>query len=184
MNVDRTPLLVLLALAVIAATQAASSYPELPEALAVHFDAHGNANGWSGKDAFLITHGSIVVVMLLSALAVAFLGDRIPASILSIPNCEYWMTPERRRATLRYTWTRVLWIEAASLAFMIAIAEMIFRVNRSQGPPVLSPKFLYVLALFMVAIIWQSISMMLRFRLPKDAVLDQPGPGSSDPPGL
>ena len=168
MKVDRTPLLVLLALIVVAATQFASHYPELPQTIAVHFDAEGRANGWSDKGTFLITYGAVEAAILLAALALSLFGDRIPARNLNIPNPEYWLTPERRRETLRYTWTRVVWLEAATLAFLIAIAEIIFRANRGAGPPTLTRDFFIVLVAFVVAIIWQSVSMMLKFRVPAE----------------
>ncbi len=168
MKIDKTPLLVLLILAVIAASQFARHYPDLPETIAVHFAADGRANGWSHKDAFVLTYGAIEAMIVLAALALAFLGDKIPARALNIPNGDYWLAPERRRETLRYTWTRVIWLEAATMAFLIAIAEIIFRANRAAGSPTLSSNFFVVLAAFIVAIIWQSVSMMLRFRTPDE----------------
>ena len=164
MKVDKTPLLVLLTLAVIAASQFANNYQELPETIAVHFAADGRANGWSNKDAFVLSYGAIEAMIVLAALGLGFLGHKIPASFLNIPNSDYWLAPERRCETLRYTWTRVIWLEAATMAFLIAIAEIIFRANRAAGSPTLTSSFFVVLVAFVVAIIWQSVSMMLRFR--------------------
>lgn len=164
MKIDKTPLLVLLILAAVAASQFARHYPELPQTIAVHFAVDGRANGWSHKDAFVLTYGAVEAAIVLAALGLAFLGHRIPANFLNIPNRDYWLAPERRRETLRYAWTRVIWLEAATLAFLIAIAEIIFRANRAAGSPTLTSNFFVVLVAFVVAIIWQSVSMMLRFR--------------------
>jgi uncharacterized membrane protein len=168
MKVDKTPLLVLLILVAVAAGQFARHYPELPETIAVHFGSDGRANGWSDKDAFVLTYGAVEAIIVLTALALAFLGDRIPTSSVNLPNRDYWLAPERRRETLRFAWTRVAWLEAATLAFLIAVAEIIFRANRTAGPPTLTSDFFVVLAAFVVAILWQSVSMMLRFRTPKE----------------
>lgn len=166
MRVDRTPLFVLVVLAVVAAGQFATHYPELPQTMAVHFGADGRANGWSDKGAFTVAYAAVEAVILLAAVALALFGDRIPTNALNIPNADYWLAPERRRETLRFTWTRVVWLETATMAFLIAVAEVVFRANRAEGPPALTSNFFVVLAAFVVAIVWQSVSMMLRFRVP------------------
>jgi len=162
-KVDRTPVTVLLLLAVVAAGQLLHYYPKLPETIAVHFAASGQANGWAGKAGFFPIFAVIEAAIVLLGLAAAFLGERMPASFLNMPNRDYWLSPERREESLTFFWTQATWIEAATLAFLIVIAEFMFRANLAGGAPTLTRDFLLVLVVFVAGILWLSFRIVRRF---------------------
>ena len=166
MKVDRAPVTVMLLLAVVAAAQLLHYYPKLPETIAVHFGASGQANGWSGRTSFFIIYAAIEAAIVLASLAVAFFGERIPASFLNLPNRDHWLSPERRDETLAFVWTQTIWIEAMTLAFLIAVAEFVFRANLAGGGPTLAGGFAVVLIAFVAGVVWQSIRIVRRFSRP------------------
>lgn len=166
MKVDRTPVTVMLLLAVVAAAQLLYYYPKLPATIAVHFGTSGQANGWSGKASFFTIYAAIEAAIALAGIALAFLGERIPTSFLNMPNRDYWLAPERREESLGFFWTQTIWIEAITLAFLVAIAELVFRANIGDGEPRLSNDFTVIIVVFVAAVVWQSIRILRRFSRP------------------
>jgi uncharacterized membrane protein len=162
-KVDRTPLTLLLLLVVVGAGQLLHYYPRLPETVAVHFGVSGAPNGWSGKTPFVLTYAAIEAAMALAALAMAFFGERLPVSFLNMPNRDYWLAQERRGESLAFFWTRTVWIEVTTLAFLIVVAEFVFRANLAGGGQRLTGDFALVIIAFVVAVIWQSVEIVRRF---------------------
>lgn len=167
MKVDRTPLTVLFLLAAVAAGQLFHYYPRLPETIAVHFAASGQVNGWAGKAAFSATYAAIEAAIVLVGLGAALLGERMPTSFLNMPNREYWLAPERRAESLGFFWTQAAWMEVATLAFLIVVAEFVFRANLTEGPPTLTRDFSLVLVVFIAGVVWLSVRIFRRFSLPQ-----------------
>ncbi|MFH1501759.1 MAG: DUF1648 domain-containing protein [Candidatus Eisenbacteria bacterium] len=166
-EVDRSPLTVMVLLAAVAAFQLVHHYPNLPETIATHFGASGQADGWSGTRSFMLIYGVIEGAMVVGAFLIARFAMRIPTGALNIPNRDYWLEPERRSESLHFVWSRVLWMMAATLAFLIAVAEIVFRSNLTPGPPALTRDFLIVLVVFVAVTGWFSLGILTRFRLPK-----------------
>jgi uncharacterized membrane protein len=163
---DKTPLTVVLLLAAVAAYQFWHYYPDLPKMLATHFGVSGQADGWSDKGVFVLTYGLIEAALVLGAFLTARFGMRIPTGSLNMPNKDYWLAEERREESLRFVWNKVLWIEAATLAYLIVIAEIIFRANLAPGPPTLGRDFFVALIAFVVVMGWMCVHILVRFRLP------------------
>lgn len=163
MKVDRTPLTLLLLLVAAGAWQLLHYYPRLPETIAVHFGASGAPNGWSAKTPFVLIYAAIEAAMALAALAMAFFGQRLPVSFLNMPNRDYWLAQERRGESLALFWTRTVWIEVTTLAFLIVVAEIIFRANLAERGPRLTGDFALVIIAFVAAVVWQSVDLIRRF---------------------
>ena len=68
---------------------------------------------------------------MLLGLALPALIRRVPADFINIPNRHYWMASERRDESVGFLRTHVLWMEAATLVFLIAVAQIIFSANAS-----------------------------------------------------
>ena len=164
MKASTTSLTVLFLLVAVAAIQFAHFYPKLPDQIAVHFGAGGVADFWSSKGSFIVTYAAIEALFVLMALGLPFVIARIPASMVNIPNRDYWFTGERREGTLTYLATQMVWFEAATLAFLIAVAQTVFTTNLREGQPTLPLDFLVVLVLFIGGIAWLSLRLYFRFR--------------------
>jgi uncharacterized membrane protein len=166
-KVDRTPVTVLLLLAAVAAGQLLHYYPKLPETIAVHFSTSGHANGWAGKATFFPIFAAIEAMIVVAGIVVARLGERMPASFLNMPNRDYWLSPEHREESLAFFWTQAAWIEVATLAFLVAVAQFVFHSNLAGGAPTLARDFVLVLIAFVAAVVWLSVRIALRFRRPE-----------------
>jgi uncharacterized membrane protein len=163
---------VLLLLAAVAAIQMTHYYPLLPERLAVHFGASGEANGWSSKGEFMVLFGAMEAFFVLFGLAFAVMLDRIPLTLINIPHKEYWFSPERQEESRAFLRDQILWIEAATLGFLVALAQLIFKENLGSALPRLPSNFWYVLIAFVAAILWFSVRIIRRFARPREQLQD------------
>ncbi len=168
MRLDRAPMTVLLLLAAVAAIQMTHYYPLLPERLAVHFGSSGEPDGWSSKGEFMVLFAAMEVFFVLFGVGLALALDRIPVAIINVRNKDYWFSPERRGESLEFLKNRILWIETATLGFLVALAQIIFRESLGDAPPRLSGDFWYVMIVVVVAVLWLGLQIVLRFRAPKE----------------
>ncbi len=159
---------VLLLLAAVAAVQMTHYYPLLPERLAVHFGASGEADGWSSKGEFMVLFGGMEVLFVLFGVAFATLLDRVPLALINIPHKDYWFSPERQEESRAFLRNQILWIETATLGFLVALAQLIFRENLGSALPRLPGSFWYVLVAFVAAVLWFSVRIITRFRRPRE----------------
>ena len=164
MRFDRVPLTVLLILTALAAIQAIHYYPILPDELAVHFNTQGVPDRWDSKDSFMLTYSIIEAIVVGFGIVLALMLDRIPAWMVNIPHREYWLAPERREKSAEFLGNQLMWIEAVSLLFLIAIAQLIYTKNLGDPPPRLSNDFWYILVPFVAAMVWFSVRIIMRFR--------------------
>ena len=163
MRLDRAPVTVLLILVALAAIQAIHYYPALPNELVVHFNAAGEPNGWSQKGSFMLTYAITEAMVVVLGVGLAFLIERVPPSLVNIPHRQYWLAPERRKETAEFLANQLMWIEAATLLFLMAIAQIVYVKNLSADPPRLSRDIWYLVAAFAVAVVWLSLRIILRF---------------------
>ena len=168
MRLDRAPLTVMLLLAAVAAIQMTHYYPLLPERLAVHFGSSGEPDGWSSKGEFMVLFGAMEAFFVLFGVGMALALDRIPVALINVRHKDYWFSPERREESLEFMKNQILWIEAATLGFFVAIAQLIFRGNLGDAPPRLPGNLWYVLIAFVATILWFSLRIVLRFRSPRE----------------
>jgi uncharacterized membrane protein len=159
---------VLLLLAAVAAVQMTHYYPLLPERLAVHFGASGEADGWSSKGEFMVLFGGMEVLFVLFGVAFAVMLDRIPLALINIPHKDYWFSPERQEESRAFLRNQILWIETATLGFLVALAQLIFRGSLGSALPRLPGSFWHVMVVFVAAVLWFSVRIITRFRRPRE----------------
>jgi uncharacterized membrane protein len=158
---------VVLLVAALAAFQMIHYYPLMPGTMVVHFGTSGAPNGWSARPVFIATFGATEALIVLLGLALPSLIGRIPADFINIPNRQYWLASERRDESVSFIRTQVMWMETATLVFLMAIAQIIFTLNLSGAPRRLPGDFWIVAVAFVAVIVWFAARIMLRFRIPK-----------------
>ena len=163
MGLRRAPVTAMLALVAVAIVQFFHYYPILPARIAVHFGADGGPNGWGDTRTFMVTYGAVEAMIVVMALLMARILERAPASVVNIPNREYWLAAERRRDTLGYIAEQFLWLECLTLAFLVALAQTIFKVNLRSGVPSLPQDFWVTLVAFAAGVGWVCFRIVKRF---------------------
>jgi len=139
-------------------------WPGLPEPLASHFDASGTPDGFSSRAAFVSTVIVIHALLVLVFLLVPALLRITPASLVSLPNREYWWDPSRRDATISTLASYFLYFGISSQVVAIVAVELTVRAN--LGHPFDTGPMWGVLALHAVNVAGWLLSLLRRFRKP------------------
>lgn len=109
--------------------QAVFFWPHLPDEVASHFNAVGQADGWMSKTAFVAVTLLIQIGLAAMMLGFGWLIKVLPTSMINIPNREYWLADERREQTLGESESLMAWIAAGTAVFMMVIFYLTFDAN-------------------------------------------------------
>jgi uncharacterized membrane protein len=153
-------------LSTVALVQNAWYWTQLPARVATHFDAQGRANAWMSKDTAIGLMIAFQVGVPLLLVGVASLTALVPNSLISLPNREFWLAPERRSETLATVRGSLIWIACALSAFTMFCSHLTFLANRNAGQLPVGWMWL-ALALFNAVILGLVARLFWRFRLPQ-----------------
>jgi hypothetical protein len=137
----------------------------LPSVVASHFGPGGRADGFMAKGSYTTLMLALVVAVPALVASTALLVRVLPPKLVNLPNKQYWLSPERRAASLEA-------LESLSLRFAIALAVflcfvhwLVVRANSVQ-PSSLQEAWLFVgLAVFGAATLAWVYSLFRRFAL-------------------
>jgi hypothetical protein len=163
----KLPLLLFVLLLAAAAALILHFAQELPELVAVHFDATGRANGFmtrTGCRDFMLT--STLGVPLLIVIATTLLPRALPVSLINLPHRDYWLAPERARDSLVFLSEQGLWFGCILVLFLAAVDGMLVKANAASPPQFPSTLFIAMLILFFCAVGVWGLGMVRRFRAP------------------
>ena len=136
--------------------------PELPQRLATHFDSAGHANGWSNRDTFVWLYGGMLVFVAMMFAGMAATVGKVPTSLWSFPNRDWWLTGARAGATRHYLARWLLRFGAAMSLFMGVTLYQIVQANLAHTAR-LGDGFWFAFALFMGYTLFESGRLIWRF---------------------
>jgi uncharacterized membrane protein len=140
-------------------------WPQLPERMAIHFDAKGNPNDWLDKLPATLLSAGLIVFVPVFFIGISQIAYWLPASLINIPHREYWLASERRNATLNWMTGWMLWFAVLISIFVLAINHLTFTANRDALP--LSPFWFWSsLGIFLSTTFVMVAIMIRRFHLP------------------
>ncbi len=139
--------------------------PKLPVRVASHFGGDGVADGWQSPSGFMTFDLLMIGIMAGSFGLLPALMRRFPASMINVPNRDYWLTPERRTETLATLERSMLWIGTLTMVFLILVMHMVIAANLNP-PPVLGGGFMPLLIGYLALIAVACFGLVRRFRLP------------------
>lgn len=139
----------------------------LPERVASHFGAGGQADSWSTPGHFMAVYALTIALMALVFGGPTLFFPRLPDGAFSVPRKEYWLAPERREATLRRFTGQYLLIGAATNAFLVAIMHLVVRANLAAGEPRLGTAFFAIFGTYMFLVLgWTAWILVHHLRVP------------------
>ena len=143
-------LLVILVLLIGGALQLRHYHPLMPDPMATHFGTNMQANGWSAKSSFFTIYPLVEIGMLIVLLVPILIQRRIPTSLINMPHRDYWFAAERRGTTWEAVSTYAVGMGALTLAFLIAMAETMFRANLTDSSvPSIGAPFFWTLGIYL-----------------------------------
>jgi uncharacterized membrane protein len=168
MNDTRIPVSLFLLMVLFALLQCAHVYPQLPDVMASHFDAHGTPNGWQPKLAFFIL---FAVVILVSAIPAFVIPRRLPSispDKINLPNKSFWLAPERREETWRFFRVQMAWWGCALLFILLYAMFQAINANLPSVDHFNSEGMWYVLGAFLLFTVAWIVHLIRHFsKLPE-----------------
>lgn len=152
-------------LSLAAAGQNAYYWTKLPERVATHFGAQGDPDGWMDRNSATMLMLVVQLVIPWFIVGIAYATKYMPASLINIPNREYWLAPERRVLSLFFMQRFVTAIACVMSMFMMAVNHLTFRANMA-ATSLNMQAFVLVMALFLISVGVLVVAMWRRFRLP------------------
>jgi uncharacterized membrane protein len=152
--------LILLATVVIVGAYVWQSSPELPPMVASGFDAAGNAHAMTTRESYRSGVMFTGVLMPLCMALMIFFASMAPPGLISIPNREYWLQPERIGDMKKYITQWGIAIAVGLCVFMAGIHMLILAAHASK-PPVLS-QAVWVLAVVFLLFTGVMIVLLIR----------------------
>ncbi len=159
----KAPVLIAALLFALALAQCLYYYGQLPDPMASHFGAGGQANAWSSRVEFFSVYLGVTLFTQIVILGLAFLLVRIPDRLFNLPNRDYWLMPERRQATLAYIQRQMGWSAAAVMVLMLVSLQLVIRANLSGGGQMETGWLWPLLGLFIAAMLAIPIRIVKRF---------------------
>lgn len=144
--------------------QAAYYYSALPEQMASHFNAFGEADGWMSKSVFFVFEGIILLFILAEFTLIPFLIKKSPKSLINLPNKDYWLAEERSETTFATIGLYFEWLSILLLLLFIAINQIVFQANITKEN--LSPLAIWlILGAFFAFMIFWLVKFVRRFNI-------------------
>ncbi len=105
---------------------------QLPDRVAVHFNAGGVADRWSTPASLAAAAwGALGSVTVLGSVSILLMG-RIPDRFVNLPNKAYWLDPERRDATIEWLQGFTAVLMSAILLLLLVIFQFVFEYNQGN----------------------------------------------------
>jgi uncharacterized membrane protein len=141
-------------------------YPVIPDCMAVHFNASGTADVWGSKTHFFLTFGVMITMMAVLFGGLGALIRRLPDALITLPNKDYWLAPERREQTHERISDQLLIIGSLTLLLMDGILYLSLSANL-RGGPAISAEWLWgmIIVFIIINIVW-TVNILRSFRRP------------------
>lgn len=139
-------------------------YPDLPQTLAVHFDARGRPNGFASREAFLLMNVGVVAFFSLLFWAVGWTRKLSPR-FANVPYKDYWLSGERREASMAFVigWAR--WLLALVVVLNVLLMGSVLHANL-RTPVEIGEWPLYETGAFLVVLAGMIVWLLRRFPRP------------------
>ena len=173
MNAQWVPRIVYGFLLAIGALDWVRRYPQLPARMASHFGPRGEVTNWQSKEQFFVTMIVVVGVSFVGGFVVPLLIGKLPASMINLPNKQYWLADERREETMRYLNMKMGWFGCGVLFVLIFAASEAINANMpAHGQFDIEATFAVLLGFVFCMGLWTILLLRHFNRVPERALQD------------
>jgi uncharacterized membrane protein len=158
----RIAFIIFLLLCVITLVHGIYYYPLLPDHVAKHFNISGHADAWFTKNFFITFYFIITGIFIIIFLGIRYGIQKIPASLINLPNKDYWLSDERKQETFKFISHYSLWFGSATLLLLIEVFNQAFRFNKESMNSLPHP-FISLGFYIAFTIVW-AIGLFRKFR--------------------
>ena len=136
----------------------------LPNVVASHFGASGQANGFMPREVYV---WFMLAIVVLVPLVLAVLPMRMFSNSkarINLPNRDYWMAPERRAETIEILSRQAVRFSTMLMAFLCYVHWLVIQANQTVPPTLSSQWFVSGLVVFLVGTLFWVVTLIGRFR--------------------
>jgi hypothetical protein len=137
----------------------------LPTTVASHFDASGVATGFLPRPTYLLITVAIVLLPPILLVVLPRRTFRNPNARINLPNYRYWLSAERRAATVEILARQCTAFAQLLLVFLCYGHWLIVRANLTVPPTWSTDWFLAGLVVFLALTVRWTIRLLARFRI-------------------
>ncbi len=138
----------------------------MPAVIAGHFNAAGVANSWQPKQVFFGLFALVYVLITVTYLSMPRLLNSLPVALISLPNKDYWLAPQRRVETTLRIGDQMAWFGAAVMTMLVIVGQLAIQANLpGSGGRLTAAVWLPFGALAIFSIVW-GIRFFSIFRVP------------------
>ncbi len=163
------PLLLSVGMVLALAVRVALVWSELPEPMASHFSGGGQPDAWMSKAGFFLAMALIGGGSVAAVFAAPILVRVTPKRLVNLPNRDYWLATDERRAIAIDRLAGVMgWMGAATTGLLVIATELAVQANleRTRFD---DGTFLFFLGAYFVFVVAALAKMFRIFRIPKAA---------------
>ena len=161
---NRASLIIFVSLLVVFSFLTLNSFGDLPQKIAIHFDANGTADGWTTRE----TYRAYVLLSLagLPLLLVWIMAGlpRLTRGRGQIPNCEYWFADDRQRLTEAFLLQHACWLGILTLAVIYGVHISIIRANATSPPFLATDRLLTMVLIYLIGLFWWAAAFLRHFK--------------------
>ncbi len=158
------PIIALVVLSLAAVGQNFWYWTLLPDRVATHFDINGQPDSWMHRTNATLLMLGVQLCLLSLLVGVGRLTRVMPASLINIPNREYWFASERRKLSLAFVQHFLVVVAITTSLFMMAVNHLTFVAN-TRGESLNLQAFAMVFVLYLIGIMLLISALWRRFRI-------------------
>lgn len=160
------PIIALAVLSLAAVGQNFWYWTQLPDRVATHFGINGQPDSWMYRTSATLLMLGVQLGLPWLLVSVGRLIRIMPASLINIPNREYWFAPERGELSLAFVQHFLVVVGITTSLFMMAVNHLTFVAN-TRGESLNLQAFGIVFALYLFGIVLLISALWRRFRITK-----------------
>lgn len=104
--------------------------PMLPDRVATHFAAAGQANGWMPRSEHLQAMALFGLGFPSFFVGLCYVIRFLPPCLLNVPHPEYWRAPEHYREACTFLFQESFWLGTLSSLWVTGMHALIVAANR------------------------------------------------------
>lgn len=135
----------------------------LPVHMALHFAANGDADGYGSRAGYTALMVGLSLFMPVLIYLLSGLLPRLLRSLISLPNADYWLTPERLPATLDALERFGAVIGVGITLFLVVVHGAVIEANRHSPAHLNAVLFAGLLGIMIAMMLYLAIRFYRKF---------------------
>jgi uncharacterized membrane protein len=145
-----------------------NSIGDLPDNVAIHFDASSAPDRWVSRGEYDVLVFLFLIALPLILFALMAGLPRLIRGKGLIPNNEYWFADERRRQTESFLLQHSSWLGAMTAAVIYGTHVLVMRANELDPPKLSTDRFLIMILFYLCGLLWWTTAFLRHFQKAKD----------------